>query len=101
MKEIIEKRVLEIAAHILSTGATVRACARRFGVSKTTVHKDMRERLPRLNTALAEAVGRVLSFNKDDRHIRGGDATRRKYLMRRLDRARADEAARVSASKFS
>ena len=56
MKDTIEERVLDVAAHILSTGATVRACARRFGVSKTTVHKDMRERLPRLNAALADAV---------------------------------------------
>lgn len=83
MKDYIEERVLGIAAHILSTGATVRACAQRFGISKTTVHKDMRERLPRLNPPLAEAVGSVLQFNRDDRHIRGGDATRRKYLARR------------------
>lgn len=85
MKDYIEERVLGIAAHILSTGATVRACAQRFGISKTTVHKDMRERLPHLNPSLAEAVGRVLEFNRDDRHIRGGDATRRKYMARRQE----------------
>ena len=84
MKDTIEERVLAVAAPILSTGATVRA-------SKTTVHKDMRERLPRLNAALADAVGRVLAFNKDDRHIRGGDATRRKYLMQRLARTEKDQ----------
>lgn len=87
MKDYIEERVLDIAAHILSTGATVRLCAQRFGISKTTVHKDMRERLPRLNAPLAEAVGRVLQFNKDDRHIRGGQATRQKYIARRAEQA--------------
>ena len=83
MKEYIEERVREIAAYILATGATVRGCARRFGVSKTTVHKDMRERLPQLSAALADSVAAVLDVNKADRHRRGGDATRRKYLRRR------------------
>ena len=91
--------MLDVAAHILSTGATVRACARRFGVSKTTVHKDMRERLPRLNATLADAVGRVLAFNKDDRHIRGGDATRRKYLMQRLARTRENQKSHAEARR--
>ena len=95
MKQEVQRRVAAAARHILKTGATVRACARRFGVSKTTVHKDMRERLPRLNAALADAVGRVLAFNKDDRHIRGGDATRRKYLMQRLARAEKNQKSRA------
>ncbi len=83
MRDYIEARVLEIAEYVLATNATVRRCATRFGVSKTTVHKDMRERLPRVCPALAAPVARVLLFNKLDRHIRGGDATRLKYLRRK------------------
>ncbi len=83
MRDYIETRVRDIADYILATGATVRRCALRFGVSKTTVHKDMRERLPRVCPALAAPVARVLQFNKADRHIRGGDATRRKYLLKK------------------
>ncbi len=83
MKEYIEARAREIAAYVLATGATVRGCAQRFGVSKTTVHKDMRERLPQVDAALADSVAAVLDVNKADRHLRGGDATRRKYMRRR------------------
>ena len=83
MRDYIEARVLDIAEYILATNATVRRCAQRFGVSKTTVHKDMRERLPRVSPALADPVARVLLYNKLDRHIRGGDATRLKYLRKR------------------
>ncbi len=89
MRDHIKTRAMDIAAYILSTGATVRRCAQRFGVSKTTVHKDMRERLPLISPALAGAVARVLLFNKADRHIRGGDATRRKYLERKRRREMA------------
>ena len=87
MRDYVEARVKEIAAYIAETGATVRQCARRFGVSKTTVHKDMRERLPRVCPALAGPVGRAMRRNREDRHIRGGDATRRKYLRRQTLRA--------------
>ena len=83
MRDYVEARVMEIAEYIVDTGATVRQCAKRFGVSKTTVHKDMRERLPVVCPALAAPVARVLRFNREDRHIRGGDATRRKYLRQR------------------
>ena len=79
MKDEIRKRVLESARYILETGATVRRCAARSGVSKTTVHKDMRQRLPELDPALAEEIGRILGFNRMERHLRGGEATRRKY----------------------
>ena len=89
MRDYIEKRVLEIADYVLATGATVRRCARHFGVSKTTVHKDMRERLPLVNPGLADSVARVLQFNKADRHIRGGDATRLKYQRQREKASRA------------
>ena len=86
MRDYVEARVREIAAYIAETGATVRQCAGRFGVSKTTVHKDMRERLPRVCPALAGPVSRAMLRNREDRHIRGGDATRRKYLGRRSPR---------------
>jgi len=75
----IRDRVLEAAEYILRTGATVRACAERFDVSKTTVHKDMRKRLPNIDGHLADKVAKVLEKNLEERHIRGGMATRRKY----------------------
>ena len=76
-------RVTEAAKHILKTGATVRACAEVFGVSKTTIHKDMRERLPELSTSMARRVDAVLRRNREERHIRGGQATREKYRKER------------------
>ena len=79
MKQYIVERVLAEAAYILEYGATVRACAAAKGVSKTTVHKDMRTRLAKIDARLALSVGRVLSVNRQQRHIRGGLATRRKY----------------------
>ena len=85
MKEVIRERTLLAADYILRTGATVRACAGRFGVSKTTIHKDMRERLPALNPALARQVGRVLRRNLRERHLRGGRATKAMYARRRND----------------
>ncbi len=80
MKDYIEERALELAAYILETKATVRAAAKKFGVSKSTVHKDVTERLMEINTALAREVKEVLDQNKSERHIRGGMATREKYL---------------------
>ena len=79
MKREVELRVTEAAKHILKTGTTVRACAEKFGVSKTTIHKDMRERLPQINAALAGCVDEVLNRNREERHIRGGQATKEKY----------------------
>ncbi|MEW6546879.1 MAG: sporulation transcriptional regulator SpoIIID [Bacillota bacterium] len=79
MNDFIWKRVLEVSQYIYRTGATVRDTAREFGVSKSTVHKDVSERLPRINAELADQVRKVLDFNKAQRHIRGGEATRRKY----------------------
>ncbi len=79
MKDYIEDRVYEIAEYIVRTGSTVRACAGIFRVSKSTVHKDMTERLPALNIALAEQVRGILDVNKAERHIRGGLATKAKY----------------------
>ena len=79
MRSEVKERVLAIAEYMLKTEDTVRGCANRFGVSKTTVHKDLRERLPVLNRAAARRVEAVLEKNLRERHIRGGQATRRKY----------------------
>ncbi|MDQ0285052.1 MULTISPECIES: sporulation transcriptional regulator SpoIIID [Desulfofundulus] len=79
MQEYIQKRVLDICAYILETRATVRQAAQVFQVSKSTVHKDMTERLPSLNKKLAREVRAILEQNKAERHLRGGEATRKKY----------------------
>ena len=85
MNLYIENRVLSIADYIIETGATVRAAARVFGVSKSTVHKDITERLRQINRNLSEQVAVILEQNKDERHIRGGMATREKYLHREIE----------------
>ena len=79
MKDYIEERTLEIAKYILNEGATVRQAAGIFGVSKSTVHKDVTERLPKINPLIAAMVKDVLDTNKAERHIRGGEATKQKY----------------------
>ena len=80
MKDYIEERVLELAHYIVETGATVRSTAAKVRVSKSTVHKDITERLQEINPGLAAEVKEVLDNNKAERHIRGGLATREKYL---------------------
>mgnify|MGYP005976546791 CR=1 FL=1 len=79
MKDYIEERAVEIANYILENNATVRKTAKQFGVSKSTIHKDMTERLPKINPAIAEQTHSVLELNKSERHIRGGKATKMKY----------------------
>ena len=79
MTDNIEKRACELAVYMIETGATVRAAARHFGISKSTVHKDLTQRLPQCNMPLFTQVRKVLETNKQERHIRGGLATRRKY----------------------
>ena len=79
MPDTIEERACELAVYIIETGATVRAAARHFGISKSTVHKDLQQRLPQCNKLLYSQVRQVLDENKAQRHIRGGMATRRKY----------------------
>ena len=83
MKDEILSRAVEAAEYIVRTGATVRACARKFCVSKSTSHKDMRRRLPEIDRNLARQVDRVLGVNRSQRHLRGGDATRAKYAALR------------------
>ncbi|TWH45360.1 sporulation transcriptional regulator SpoIIID [Sporomusa sp. KB1] len=85
MKEYIRKRVLDICNHIMETKHTVRQTATVFGVSKSTVHKDMIERLPEINKRLAAKVKNILEMNKAERHIRGGEATRKKYKEEKED----------------
>ena len=79
MPELLEKRACELAVYMIETGATVRSAAQHFGISKSTVHKDLSFRLPRINAALYAQVRKILDQNKQERHIRGGLATRRKY----------------------
>lgn len=79
MSDTIEERACELAVYMIENGATVRGAAAHFGISKSTVHKDLQQRLPRYNRALYEQVRRVLEVNKSQRHIRGGMATRKKY----------------------
>ena len=79
MRDDIERRACELAVYIIETQSTVRAAAKKFGVSKSTVHKDLSDRLPQYNRALYLQVKAVLDQNKAERHIRGGMATRRKY----------------------
>lgn len=79
MKHNLEKRACELAVYMIETGATVRSAAQQFGVSKSTVHKDLTQRLPQCHPALYAQVREILDLNKQERHIRGGMATRRKY----------------------
>ena len=81
MKQNLEKRACELAVYIIETGATVRSAAGHFGISKSTVHKDLTQRLSSVNPALYAQVRKILDLNKQERHLRGGMATRRKYLQ--------------------
>ena len=78
-KKTIEERSVELAHYIIESKDTVRGAAKKFGVSKSTVHKDVSERLKKINPSLAKEVRVVLDENKAERHIRGGRATKRKY----------------------
>ena len=83
MAKLIEERACELAVYIIENGATVRATAQHFGISKSTVHKDLSQRLPSFNRKLYEQVRKVLDINKAQRHIRGGLSTKNKYAMRK------------------
>ncbi len=75
----IDERAVEIAEYVVVTGATVRSAAKHFGVSKSTVHKDLTERLKNLDASLFAEVSEVLAKNRAERHLRGGEATKMKY----------------------
>ncbi len=79
MKDYIEERAIDIANYIIDNNATVRQTAKAFGISKSTVHKDVTERLMQINPTLAKEARKVLDVNKQERHIRGGMATKEKY----------------------
>ena len=96
MKGLPEERTIRLAQYMVQEGATVRQTAAQFGVSKSTVHKDITTRLKKLNAVLYEQVQAVLQTNKEERHIRGGMATREKYRAQA-----ASEQTRRMASKNS
>jgi len=81
LKTYIEERAIEVANYIIEQNATVRQTAKKFGISKSTVHKDVTERLEEIDPSLAKRARIVLDVNKSERHIRGGMATKEKYLQ--------------------
>ena len=84
MKSYIEERVINIANYIIENNATVRQTAKKFSISKSTVHKDVTERIVQINPTLAAEARKVLDVNKSERHIRGGMATKEKYLHQHI-----------------
>jgi len=86
LKDYIEERAVSIANYIIDHNATVRQTAKAFGVSKSTAHKDVTDRLTQIDPSLATQVRKVLDVNKSERHIRGGLATREKYLHKTMSR---------------
>lgn len=83
MRQSIEERTCDLAVYIIENRATVRAAAKAFGISKSTVHKDLTFRLPALDRSLSAQVRQLLDENKAERHLRGGLATKKKYEHRR------------------
>lgn len=83
MKGIVEERAVELARYIIESKDTVRGAAKKFAVSKSTVHKDVSQRLQKINPSLYREVKKVLDLNKAQRHIRGGLATKQKYLQKK------------------
>lgn len=79
MKTNVEQRAVQLGQYIAKNGATVRLAAKKYNVSKSTVHKDVSERLKQINMTLYKEVRKVLDINKEERHIRGGIATKKKY----------------------
>lgn len=86
MKGIVEDRAARLGEYIIESKATVRSAAKKFGISKSTVHKDVSQRLKGINPHLYREVKQVLEINKNERHIRGGMATKNKYLLRRINK---------------
>ena len=91
MKTYIEERAIEIANYMIENNATVRQAAKNFGISKSTVHKDVTERLEQVNPSLAAEARKVIDVNKSERHIRGGMATKEKYQHRLAICSKDDE----------
>lgn len=82
MHDYIKERTIKIGKYVVETRKTVRMIAKEFGVSKSTVHKDLTERLPEINPELANEVKKILEHHKSVRHLRGGEATKKKYLLK-------------------
>lgn len=89
MDNFSKERSELLAEYVIETGATVRATAHKFGISKSTVHKDLTYKLEKINPGLYSEVKNIFELNKSERHLRGGEATRKKYLMERIKRNRA------------
>ncbi|GAB3045068.1 sporulation transcriptional regulator SpoIIID [Virgibacillus ainsalahensis] len=81
MHDYIKERTIRIGEYVVDSRKTVRMIAKEFGVSKSTVHKDLTERLPAINPELANQVKEILEYHKSIRHLRGGEATRKKYRL--------------------
>ena len=82
LKTYIEKRAVEVADFMINYNATVRETAKKFGISKSTVHKDITDRVEKIDPDLAQSVRKVLEVNKAERHLRGGMATKKKYMQK-------------------
>ena len=95
MRDYIELRAIEVGKYIIDSKATVRKTATKFGVSKSTVHKDLSERLEQVNRSLWQQAKKILEQNKAERHIRGGNATRAKYEKRRSGQTSPSEKRKV------
>ena len=91
MKGILEERAVRLGEYIIEHQSTVRDTAAVFGVSKSTVHKDLTAVLPKMNTALYKEVRAILDINKEERHLRGGEATKQKYEMLKELRTKKEE----------
>lgn len=91
MHDYIKERTVKIGRYIVDTHNTVRMIAKEFGVSKSTVHKDLTERLPEINPELANQVKEILDYHKSVRHLRGGEATKIKYKSSRKKKVRIEE----------
>lgn len=86
MKDYITERVILLAEYMIEHKSTVRQAATRFGISKSTVHMDLVERLPEISKYMSEEVKAILNENKAERHLRGGEATKNKYINMRKDK---------------
>jgi len=89
--DYIKERTIRIGHYVVETKKTVRMIAKEFGVSKSTVHKDLTERLPEINADLANQVKQILEYHKSVRHIRGGEATRKKYKLARENQQKQNQ----------
>ena len=86
-----KERAEILGEYVIETGATVRSCASKFGISKSTVHKDLSIKLKYINANMYSSVKKILDFNKSERHLRGGEATKKKYQIKKQGRIKAEK----------